>query len=278
VPATTPAATLRSRTGLSAQVVGTAAGPARADTTPRPGTAAMRGACGDAVSARSVADPTVTEDRVTNARIHGVRASVANFRGGKHTARRLESRLRLLSDRRLAVLVMVAAAALVGFSVHALHTQASPAASGGGIAPLKVVTCNDIAIFGNAASPRRRILFARVAVPRESFVMQPHAAQANRPLPYFAKQGIQLHSGRQPVEVLVPNRWRSRFAIGWGENGGPQQASAVRLLACSPVLGHAWLTYPGGYFVRKPACVPLVIRIGRETTRIRLSIGKSCVN
>jgi hypothetical protein len=174
------------------------------------------------------------------------------------------------------IFLIAGAAGLGGLTFLASHTGASSLAPRSRIAPLKVVTCNDVTRVGDAPGRRLRVLFGRVAVPRQNALLQPHAAPANRPLPDYAKQGLQLHASRQPVEVVVPIRWRTRLAVGWGETGGPQQASVVRVLPCRRVLGHDWLTYPGGYFVRAPACVPLVIRTGPKTARVRLSVGRRC--
>jgi hypothetical protein len=164
--------------------------------------------------------------------------------------------------------VMVAA----GATAASLAAATAP----GGIAPRKVVTCDEAIAFTRAPSHGTRVLLGRVALPPERFPSRPRAAPENRPLPYFAKFGLQIHSGREPVDVVVPRAWRARLALNWGENGGPAQSSSIRVLACGPVLGRRWLAFPGGYFLRKPACVPLIVRVGSKSAHIRLGIGRSC--
>lgn len=158
----------------------------------------------------------------------------------------------------------------------AAAASVAAAATPGGLAPRKLVTCDEAIHFTRAPSPGTRLLLGRVALPPEGFPGRPIAARENRPLPYFAKFGLQVHSGRLPVDVIVPRAWRTRAAVGWGEDRGPQQASSVRVQACKPVLGRPWLAFPGGYFLRRPACVPLIVRVGARSARFRLGIGRRC--
>src|SRR5437870_4161994 len=118
----------------------------------------------------------------------------------------------------------------------AAAASVAAATAPGGIAPRKIVTCDEAISFTRAPSAGTRVLLGRVALPPERFPGQPHAAPENRPLPYYAKFGLQVHAGRGPVDVIVPPAWRTRVALGWGEDsGGPQQASTVRVLGCRPV-------------------------------------------
>jgi len=155
-------------------------------------------------------------------------------------------------------------------------TASVAATAPGGIAPRKVVTCDEAISFTRAPHAGTRVLLGRLALPPERFPSRPRAAPENRPLPYYAKFGLQVRSGRNPVDVIVPRAWRTRAAVGWGEDAGPQQASSVRVLACKPVLGRPWLAFPGGYFLRKPACIPLTVRVGTRTAHVRLGIGRRC--
>ena len=141
---------------------------------------------------------------------------------------------------------------------------------------LKLVACNSVIAATAKPTPGRRIVLGRLVLPREGHVLQGRADQRNRPLPFFAKQGLEVLASRVRVDVIVPEEWRRRAAVSWGENGGPGQVSHVRFLGCAPVAGRRWLSYPGGYFLREPACLPLVVRIGRSVARVRLSIGRRC--
>lgn len=165
---------------------------------------------------------------------------------------------------------------LGGVAVASLLTSLSQNPTSGAVAPLKIVGCDSIIAASTRPWPDRRVLFGRVVLPRENQLLQGHAASENRPLPYFAKQGVQVRAGRTTISLIVPRRWRTRLAVGWGENGGPQQASQVRLAGCNLEVGRQWLSYPGGYFLRRPACAPLLVRVGTRSARIRLSLGRPC--
>lgn len=72
--------------------------------------------------------------------------------------------------------------------------------------------------------------------------------------------------------ITVPQPWRNRAGIGWGNNLGP--VSSLRLLSCPQQTG-AWNAYAGGFYLRSPfGCVPLTFHIGRHTAALRFAIGK----
>jgi hypothetical protein len=75
----------------------------------------------------------------------------------------------------------------------------------------------------------------------------------------------------KPIDISVAPEWRDRAAIGWGNAG---VSSTVRLPACRSTT--KWVVFTGGYFVRSPACVPIIVRMGGESRRIRVAVGRSC--
>jgi hypothetical protein len=144
-----------------------------------------------------------------------------------------------------------------------------------GIARLSVVrSCGEAVDLPAQGPPNRRLLFDRVAVPPVRFVHRPvYFPSRQKPLPYFAKFGLFLRDREDPIELAVPEPWRDRFAISWGDYG-PQQASVVRIFGCTST--RRWVAYPGGFYVRKPACVPLLVRSGGKSTRIWIAMGTAC--
>src|SRR5215469_11320857 len=73
------------------------------------------------------------------------------------------------------------------------------------------------------------------------------------------------------VLITVPQAWRHRAAIGWGND--PGAVSSLRLLRCPPQLG-LWNAYAGGFYLRSASgCVPLVFAIARRATTLRFAIG-----
>lgn len=92
----------------------------------------------------------------------------------------------------------------------------------------------------------------------------------------FAKVGIAIRSGMK-FDVLVPPGWRDRMRIGWG-NGGYTLATTMHVPGCSagPHPEAAWLIYPGGFWLKEPACVPLIIQTDTETATIDVPVGTDC--
>jgi uncharacterized RDD family membrane protein YckC len=97
---------------------------------------------------------------------------------------------------------------------------------------------------------------------------------------YWAKTGLDIKAGAS-FELVVPPEWRGRLSIAWG-NGAPRttrlQVAACRWMASpsqsSPA--RAWLGFAGGYWVRNPACVSLLVRAGHQTRRVHIGIGAAC--
>jgi hypothetical protein len=173
-------------------------------------------------------------------------------------------------------------AKLVAFAVVVVLSQAAWVAGDDGTRLLpdiprgivfdRSVDCDEAMYPRPWPSPSGRVLLGRVALAEEGRLLQAnYAPDYNWPLPYFAKSGLVVRGGPESVELDVPLAWRDRFAIGWG---GGRQASTVRILPCDP--SGEWLAYAGGYYVRKPECVPLTVRIGGETAEVRIAVGSPC--
>ena len=167
--------------------------------------------------------------------------------------------------------------AVIGAGLVALGAAILAAAGTSARVPIRaLVPCDHIIFDLAAATAGRRIVLEHVALPPEDFSSRPHYARHRRPFPYFAKSGIEVRYVDAVVELAVPAAWRNRLAIGWGSPARP--ASSVRIPPCaaSGEASAAWRAYAGGYWLRRPACVPLIVRVGSETTRIRLGIGVDC--
>jgi hypothetical protein len=96
----------------------------------------------------------------------------------------------------------------------------------------------------------------------------------SRRWPYWEKAGLNVRSGSPAVVVSVPEAWRKRVAITWGSGTGT--VSALRLASC-PASAGAWVGYPGGFFLKaSSACVPLVFRVGQQSTTVDFGIRRRC--
>jgi hypothetical protein len=123
--------------------------------------------------------------------------------------------------------------------------------------------------FGAVALPTRRALGA---------VVLPNAADPNAR--YFAKQGLQVRAGAS-FELVVPPEWRGRLSFGWGLPA--QRTTDVKVSGCRwmananqrPPAGR-WLGFAGGFWVRSPACVAVLVKAHHETRRVHIGIGAAC--
>jgi hypothetical protein len=145
------------------------------------------------------------------------------------------------------------------------------------VAPEKTLSCNEINGFDAKPPIHWHVVLGGVALPPQRwFRSGPPYANAYRPLPYYAKAGLEVHAQRPAFDVLVPAAWRDRLGLGWGENHQPTFASVIHVPRCAAVLGNGWVWWAGGYFLRKPACVPVIVRSHTQSIKIWLAIGRSC--
>jgi hypothetical protein len=137
------------------------------------------------------------------------------------------------------------------------------------LASPQAVGCDQI--IPQAGQPGgRRVLGVLAAPPAR---LEHAAPTATRPWAYFAKYGIAIRAGSPAVLITVPQAWRRRAGIGWGNN--PGVVSSLRLLSCPRQLS-AWNAYAGGFYLRSPSgCVPLVFHIGRQTATLTFTIGNA---
>ena len=137
----------------------------------------------------------------------------------------------------------------------------------------------DSAIDYSATPTFSNVLFDRVALWPSTFVWQMGYDRHRyaRPFHYFGKQGIDVKAGSGAVWLIVPAAWRNRASLVYGDSSGREGASMVRIKGCSaPEPSTPWLGYPGGFYVRKPLCLPLRVRVGTQSALIRVSLGKAC--
>ena len=135
------------------------------------------------------------------------------------------------------------------------------------LASPQTVGCDQI--VAQVGQPGGRIVLGVLAAPPAQ--LERAAPTDARPWTYFAKYGIAVRTGSPAVLITVPEAWRHRAGIGWGNNLGV--ADSLRLLSCPRPPG-AWNVYVGGFYLRSPAgCVPLVFHIGRQTATLTFDIG-----
>ncbi|MGA7206144.1 MAG: hypothetical protein WBX27_16100 [Specibacter sp.] len=96
----------------------------------------------------------------------------------------------------------------------------------------------------------------------------------------FAKVGLVLKAG-VAFSLSVPPEMAGKMKIGWS-NSGYTLADTLTVAGCafpqaaSQQAGSAWLVYPGGFWLKEPACVPLVVTSGGSSTTIHIPVGTPC--
>jgi hypothetical protein len=138
------------------------------------------------------------------------------------------------------------------------------------------ITCDSADEFAKPVQPSdgERVLFGYVGVPPR------YLSQFGRDVSgrwrYGAKAGLLVHTGTQAVTIVVPQAWRRRVAINWGDSG-IAGVPALRIPPCRYALSNGvWNEFTGGFWFNVRACVPLVVRVGTRSTTVRFGLGKRC--
>jgi hypothetical protein len=146
-------------------------------------------------------------------------------------------------------------------------------------APARTVPCQEIVghpdfPFAGDRGFRYRVVLGVVSAP-PPFLGHPVALHEG-PWPYWLKVALVIKAGAPSVSIRVPERWKKRVAIIWG-NGNYDAGSSVQIAGgcgTDPVVGNA---YAGGFYFRsRAACVPLVFRGGGRSATVRFGIARRC--
>lgn len=112
-----------------------------------------------------------------------------------------------------------------------------------------------------------RLVLDAVAIP--TFQMVP--AETIEPGWLYAKDGLQVRAGT-PVDISVAPEAAAWARIGWGSPG--PKGTTIHVPACPSRSG--WLAFAGGYWVREPRCLPLIVEVGGRRERVSVSVGAAC--
>jgi len=137
---------------------------------------------------------------------------------------------------------------------------------------IPTATCGDsIHVIGQPPPPAAKLVLGRVQMPRPDQVLH-FGPRLSPGAPVFVKHGWSVTPGA-PVVLEVPRRYRrvAGLAFGRGKLGVP----ALRLRPC-PGYAKPWTSWPGGYLVRKPMCVPIIVRADGRRARVLVSVGRRC--
>jgi hypothetical protein len=135
------------------------------------------------------------------------------------------------------------------------------------------VSCDRIiGHVGSGHAAGYRVVLGVVSVPP---AYEPQVVPTgNRPWAFWRKAGLVVRGGAGPVVVSVPQAWRTRAAITWGNAG---IVSRLRITPCPALPPKVWNAYAGGFYLRsRSACVPLTIRVGRRAQTVRFGLARRC--
>jgi hypothetical protein len=142
-------------------------------------------------------------------------------------------------------------------------------------APPSTASCDQIALHLRSGSEDGyRIVLGRVGIPDEEHTSRRASRNPGALWPYFRRVGLVVRGGTSPVTITVPEGWRDRVAISWGNTPA---VSSLQIASCDVAVSKPWNAYAGGFHLRSRAdCVPLDIRVGGRSTTVRLGVGRAC--
>jgi hypothetical protein len=164
------------------------------------------------------------------------------------------------------------AGALLVIALVVVAAGSAPAAT----PRLALVTCDDAA--RSVAQPDGKLYGSRLAFSWGSRARKLVLSQ-NARYPYTSKLPIFIRAGGRAFTIKIAPAWHERAGMAWDNRGDarPAIAHGVRVLPCPGGNGASvWLAYPGGFYVQRPACLPLVITIGARRYQAQVPLGRPC--
>jgi hypothetical protein len=95
--------------------------------------------------------------------------------------------------------------------------------------------------------------------------------QSGKPGWLFAKQGLVVRAG-VAVDITIAPSADTKVRIGWGSPG--PDGTTIHVPACPSSSG--WLAFAGGYAVRNPLCIPLIVRAHGQQQQAYVGVGADC--
>ena len=151
-----------------------------------------------------------------------------------------------------------------------------PAAAGSSIASSAALVCRNYSDQHPPPPDFEKVLDV-VALPTSSKAAALQTSRTGEPDPavrLFAKTGLVIKAGTK-FELVVPDEAKGMVSIGWG--GAPPTRSRRVTVSCpARASSSGWQVYVGGYWVPRPACVPLIVRAGGKEQRVLIGLSTPC--
>jgi hypothetical protein len=172
----------------------------------------------------------------------------------------------LMRYLRLATLAL--SLVLLGALVAGANARTRPSAE-------PTVGCDRIVLHARSgAVDGFRVLLGAVSVPGARHLDHGSTMTHDPHWRYYRNAGIAIRAGTSLVSVSVPEGWRDRLAISWGNS---RATSTLRFAPCGGSPAGVWNSYSGGFHLRtKGDCVPLLVTVGGRSTTVRVGVGRAC--
>jgi len=170
--------------------------------------------------------------------------------------------------RHLRLATLAISLVLLGTLVSGASARTRPSAE-------PTVGCDQIVLRARSgAVDGFRVLLGAVSVPGVPHLDHGSATTRNPRWRYYRNAGIAIRAGTSMVSVSVPDGWRDRVAISWGDS---RVTSTLHFAPCGGSPAGAWNSYSGGFHLRaKGDCVPLLVTVGGMSTTVRVGVGRRC--
>jgi len=142
------------------------------------------------------------------------------------------------------------------------------------VAPWSLLRCADSTASFEQPPADGQILFNLVALPTSKALQANRSGDLESAGHLFAKAGLYIASGAS-FSLIVPADWVGRLTIGWGSPGQRTTHLYVRDCTASGSQKH-WLAFAGGFWIGRPACVPLLVKTASQEQTVQIGLGAPC--
>ncbi|MEO6122066.1 MAG: hypothetical protein ABIR32_00040 [Ilumatobacteraceae bacterium] len=179
-----------------------------------------------------------------------------------------------MSIRTTAAVVLIATLLATGCS----DAKAPPTVSSVATADRTILALSELPCSGGAVAPPPdfTVLFDAVALPTsDSYpnALQTSLTGTDGQTRLFAKTGL-WYKPNQDLEIVVPADLLDQLSIGWASPAHP--ASRVTTSDCTASNSDRWVVVAGGYWIEKPMCATLVVRVAQQERRVTIGLGQAC--
>lgn len=91
----------------------------------------------------------------------------------------------------------------------------------------------------------------------------------------FAKHGLSVRAGAS-VDLSIVDPTGGQARMGWGNANEVEPGAHLSVRACPAAGSSDWLSFAGGYYLDRPACITLIVRTAQAQAQVRIGVGTPC--